>query len=141
MILMGMVKHSRSSQNSKFAMSLLFLKKEVGCEVYFCVQIKIKVSYKLILSLLIQNSQSTQSNKFVISLQYLKKKLETEYIFACRQTSKFQQVGIILIMVCKIDNIFAMYKEKSVTTTFVLIVLCKTFRYLELIFRFQKFSA
>ena len=35
MILMGMVKHSQSSQNSKFAMSLLFLKKEVGCEVDF----------------------------------------------------------------------------------------------------------
>ena len=30
-----MVKHSQSSQNSKFAMSLLFLKKEVGCEVDF----------------------------------------------------------------------------------------------------------
>ena len=38
--------------------------------------IKIKVSYKLVLSLLtgmIQHSQSTQSNKFAISLQYLKK--------------------------------------------------------------------
>ena len=35
MILMGMVKHSQSSQNSKFAMSLQYLKKEVRDEVDF----------------------------------------------------------------------------------------------------------
>ena len=33
MILMGMIKHSQSSQNSKFAMSLQYLKKEVKDEV------------------------------------------------------------------------------------------------------------
>ena len=47
----------------------------------------IKVSYKVILSLLlgmIKRSQSTQSNKFAISLQYLKKKLGMEFIF-CMQ--------------------------------------------------------
>ena len=35
MILIGMVKHSQSSQNSKFAMSLQYLKKEVRDEVNF----------------------------------------------------------------------------------------------------------
>ena len=35
MILMGIVKHSQSSQNSKFAMSLQYLKKEVKDEVDF----------------------------------------------------------------------------------------------------------
>ena len=35
MILMGMVKHSQSSQNSKFAMSLQYLKKEAKDEVNF----------------------------------------------------------------------------------------------------------
>ena len=35
MILIGMVKHSQSSQNSKFAMSLQYLKKEVKDEVDF----------------------------------------------------------------------------------------------------------
>ena len=47
----------------------------------------IKVSYKVILSLLlgmIKHSQSTQNNKFAISLQYLKKKLGMEFIF-CMQ--------------------------------------------------------
>ena len=83
MILMGMVKHSQSSQNSKFAMSLQYLKKEVRDEVDFLHADKhqsflqvdfntlgIKVSYKVILSLLIgmnKHSQITQSNKFAIS--------------------------------------------------------------------------
>ena len=35
MILTGMVKHSQSSQNSKFAMSLQYLKKEVRNGVHF----------------------------------------------------------------------------------------------------------
>ena len=78
MILMGMVKHSQSSQNSKFALSLQYLKKEVRDEVDFVHPDKhqnflqvdfntlgIKVSYKVTLSLLmvvIKHSQSTQSN-------------------------------------------------------------------------------
>ena len=62
---MGMVKHSQSSQNSKFAMSLQYLKKEVRDEVDFLHADKhqsflqvdfntlgIKVSYKVILQLL-----------------------------------------------------------------------------------------
>ena len=65
MILMGMVKHSQSSQNSKFVMSLQYHKKEVRDEVDFLHADKhqsflqvdfntlgIKDSYKLILSLL-----------------------------------------------------------------------------------------
>ena len=60
MVLMGMVKHSQSSQNSKFAMSLQYLKKEVKDEVDFLHADKhqsflkvyfntlgIKVSYKV----------------------------------------------------------------------------------------------
>ena len=81
---MGMVKHSQSSQNSKFAMSLQYPKKEVRDEVDFFPADKhqsflqvdfnilgIKTSYKVILSLLIamiKCSQSAQSNKYAISL-------------------------------------------------------------------------
>ena len=50
MILMGMAKHSQSSRNSKFAISLQYLNKEVLDEVDFCLQINITVSYKLILT-------------------------------------------------------------------------------------------
>ena len=84
MILMGMVKPSQSSQNSRFAMSLQYLKKEVRDGVDFLnvdkhqsfLQVDfnslgIKLSYKVILSLfmgMIKHSQSTQSNKFTIPL-------------------------------------------------------------------------
>ena len=89
--LMGMVKHSQSSQNSKFAMSLQYLKKEVRDEVDFLHADKhqsflqvdlntlgIKASYKVILSLLMgmmKHSQSTRNNRLTISLQYLKKEV------------------------------------------------------------------
>ena len=48
-----MVKHSQSFRNSKFVMSLLFLKKEVEDEVGFLhVDKHIKISFKLISTLL-----------------------------------------------------------------------------------------
>ena len=46
MISMKMVKYSQCSQNSKFASSLQYLKKE-EMKLTFCMQINIKVSYKL----------------------------------------------------------------------------------------------
>ena len=84
MNLMVMIKHSQSSQNSNFAVSLQYLKKEVRDDVDFLHadkhqsflqvglnNLSFKVSYKVILSLLmgmIKYSQSSQSNKFSISL-------------------------------------------------------------------------
>ena len=84
MILMGMVKHSQSSQKSKFVMSLKYLKKEVKDEADFLDAdnnqsfLQVDSNTLVILSLLmgtINHSQSTQSNMFVISLQYLKKEV------------------------------------------------------------------
>ena len=85
--LMGMVKHSQSYQNSRFAMSLQYLKKDVRDEVDFLLADKhqsflqvdlntlsIKILNKVILSLLMgmfTHSQSTQSIKLAITLQYL----------------------------------------------------------------------
>ena len=37
LILMGMIKHSQSCQNSKIIMSLQYLNKKVGDEVSFCM--------------------------------------------------------------------------------------------------------
>ena len=84
--LMEMVKHSQSSEYSKFAMSLQYPKREVREEVDFLhtdqnfpqvnfTSLSIKVFYKVILSLLmdmIKHYQSPQSNKLSIALQYLK---------------------------------------------------------------------
>ena len=88
---MGMVKHSKSHQNSWFAMSLQYLKKEVRDEVDFLhadkhqslLQVNfntlsIKVFYKVILSSLIgmiKHSQKAQSNKLAMNLQDLTKEV------------------------------------------------------------------
>ena len=97
------VRHAHITQNNKVAISLQYFKKEVSDEIRFphldkhvsSLQIDtmifdgngqtfpkftlgIKVSYKLILSLLmgmIKHSQSTQISKHAISLQYLKKEV------------------------------------------------------------------
>ena len=78
-------------------------------KLIFCIQINIKVSYKLIfntwgikvsykviLSLLmgmIKHSQSTQSNKVAISLQYLKKEVRGEVQFLWTDLSKVSKTG------------------------------------------------
>ena len=95
-----MVKHSQSSQNSKFAMSLQYLKKKLQLNLIFLHADKhqsflevdfntlgIKISYKVILSLLmgmIKHTQSTQSNKFQYLYNISKNKLGMELIF-CMQ--------------------------------------------------------
>ena len=95
-----MIKHSQSSQNIKFALSLEYLKDEVEFlhadkhQLFLKVYLNtlgVKVSYQLILSLLIgmiKNSQSTQRILKVLKLtrlQYLynisEKKLGNEFIF------------------------------------------------------------
>ena len=51
MILMEMVKHFQSSQNSKFIMSVQYLKQKLEMKLIFCKQINIKGAYKLISTL------------------------------------------------------------------------------------------
>ena len=46
---MSVAKHAQITQINNFAISLQYLKKEVSDEVDFCMQISMKVSYKLIL--------------------------------------------------------------------------------------------
>ena len=95
---MGIVKHSQSSLNSKFTMSLQYLKKEIRDEVDIWHVVKhqsflqvdfntlgIKDTYKMILSILlgiIKHSQSTQSNRFAIIFTISQKKSQRrEFIF------------------------------------------------------------
>ena len=94
---LGMVKHSQSFHNSKFAVSLQHLKKDFRDEVDLLQADKhqsllqfdfktfgIKVSYRVVLLLLtgmIKHSQSTQCNKLVICLQYLKKELRVGVLY------------------------------------------------------------
>ena len=77
MILMGMVKYSQSSQNSKVAMSLRYLKKELRDEVDFLHGDKHQSFNKLESSFLMEVAkfvESTQNRNSVIFLEYAKKK-------------------------------------------------------------------
>ena len=70
-ILIGIVKHSQSSQNSKFAMSLQYLGKKVGKRVHF-FHADEQSFYKLGLLFLMEVAryvQSTQNRKLVTFLQ------------------------------------------------------------------------
>ena len=78
-LLMGMIKHSQSTQSSKFAIYLEYLKKEVRDGVYFLHADKHQSFYKLALLFLIEvtrHAQSTKNRKLAIFLQYLKKILQ-----------------------------------------------------------------
>ena len=144
--LMGMTKNYQSSQNSKFAITLQYLKKEVRDEVNFLHADKhesflqvdfntfdIKVSYTVIPSLLmgtIKHSQSTQSKKFVISLQYLKKEVTdgVHFLHAGKHQSFYELILSLMMEVAgdihRTQNrkfvIFLQYlKEKVFATAFV----------------------
>ena len=103
-ILMGMVKHSQSSQNSKFAMSLQYLKKEVRDEVNFLYVDKISkfpTSWSQHLSINHPTSwyyQSTQSNNLQHLYNIWKKEVRNGvlYLFACRETLHTYQVSCIM---------------------------------------------
>ena len=86
-LLMGIIKHSQSTQSNKFAESLKYLKKEVRNEVHFLRPDKHQSFYKLALSFLMEVAryvQSTQNRNLVIFLQYIKKKLsQLNLVFYC----------------------------------------------------------
>ena len=66
-LLIGMIKHSQSTQSNKFTISLQYLEKEDG--VHFLHAEEHQSFYKLVLSLFMEN------RKLVIFLQYIKKKM------------------------------------------------------------------
>ena len=76
--MMGMLKHSQSTQSNKFAISSQYLKKEVRDGVHFLPADKHQSFYKLALLYLMEvarHVQSTQDRKLIMFLQYIKKKL------------------------------------------------------------------
>ena len=109
--LIWMVKHCQSSQNSKFAGSLQYLKKEVGDEVHFLHADKVPM--KLISSLwaskfpakgwsllmgMIKHSQSIQSYRLAVSSQYLKKKVGWSSFFHVDKDQSFCKLALWFLM-------------------------------------------
>ena len=74
MILIGMVRHSQSFQNSKFAMSLQYLKKEVRNGLHFLHADKRQSFHSFALLFMMKVARQVQ-NKENRKLQTIKKKL------------------------------------------------------------------
>ena len=142
-----MVKHSQSSQNSKFQMSLQYLKKEVRDEVDFYhvdkhqgfLQVAfntlgIKIPHKMILSLLmgmIKHSQSTESNKFAISLQCLKKEVGDGVLFL--YAGKHQSFhNLVLLFLMKVAR-YVQHAQTGKLVIFLLYLMKKKKKVLELL--------
>ena len=73
--------HVQSTQNKMFAYLCNILRKKWVKKLIFCMQISLKVFYKLILWFLmrvVKHSGSSQNSKFAMPLQYVKKELSNE---------------------------------------------------------------
>ena len=92
-LLKVIARHNQINQNSKFVISLEYLqKKKRGIKLIFCMQINIKLSYKLIPLILVgmaKPAHITQNNKFAKSLQYFKTEVRDKFVFLCRWASQF----------------------------------------------------
>ena len=76
--------------------------KHGGWSCFFCLQIKTKVFYKVIVQLVsYQVFPSTQNNKFAISLKHLKEngKNEVDFLLADKN-QKFVQIDTAILDVC-----------------------------------------
>ena len=88
-------RHGQITQNSKFAISLQYLKREVSDEVYFLYADKHESLLQIdtmILMGMVKYSQSSQNSKFAMSLQYLKKDVrdEVDFLHADKRQSFLQ---------------------------------------------------
>ena len=124
----------------KLEMKFIFLhadKHQIFQQVNFNT-LGIKVSYKVILSLLtgtMKHCQSTQSNKFAISLQRLKKKtLGMEFIFCMQINTKVSKSWDYCFWwkspdMSKSTHYFCNIYRKDCCSCFCVLLLYKTFRY------------
>ena len=77
-------RHAQIIQNNKFAISLQYIKKELGNEVDFLHADKYESLLQIdsmILMWMVKHSQSSQNSSFAMSLQYLKKEVKDEVDF------------------------------------------------------------
>ena len=62
-LLMGMIRHSQSTQSKEFAISLQYLKREIRDGVHFMYTYKHRSFYKMALSFLMEVTRYVQSSK------------------------------------------------------------------------------
>ena len=75
---------AQSTQNKNFTYLCNISSKTWGMKLIFCMQINVKVFYKIIVSLWVwvaRHAQSTQNRNFAISLQYIMENVKDEIGF------------------------------------------------------------
>ena len=83
---MSMIKHSQITQSNKFAISLQYLKKDVGKGGHFWHVDKRQSFCKLVLSFwmeVAEHVRNTQNRKLVVFLQYIMKNCRNWFVFYC----------------------------------------------------------
>ena len=97
-----MTRHSQSTQNNNFIISLKYLKENVKDGVDFSLLIIIKRFFKVILPSLMRvarHAQITWNKKFDISLQYLKREVNDEVDFLhAGKHENLQQIDTMVLM-------------------------------------------
>ena len=97
----GVARHAQITQYNKFAICNILWKNWVT-KLIFCMQIIMKVSYKLLLWFLIgmvKHSQSYQNSKFPMSLQYRIKNGKVDFLLA-EKHQRFLQTDTIILGLC-----------------------------------------
>ena len=88
---------AQSTQNKNFTYLCNISSKTWGMKLIFCMQINVKVFYKIIVSLWVRvarHAQSTENRNFAISLQYVKENVKDEIGFLpADQRQKFLQIS------------------------------------------------
>ena len=100
MILMGKVKHSQSSQNSKFAMAIYNISKKVRNGVHFEHSDKHQSFYKLALLLLMEVARQKYHNCYAIVLQLCGTVMQNIQVF-CQCLVMFADVYCFWVVVVK----------------------------------------
>ena len=90
--LLAITNNAQSTQNNNLHYCCNISRKKKGMRLIFCMQVNIKISYKLFQWILgdpASHAQSMQHSASAKSLQYIRKEVRDEVDFLCRETSNF----------------------------------------------------
>ena len=130
-----MTRHVQITQNSKFAISLQYLQKELSDEINFLHADQHESMLQIdtmILMGIVKHSQSSQNSKFAMSLQYLKKEVkdEVDFLHADKHQSflkvYFNTLGmrfsykVDIIIINGYDQAFSNYSKYQICNIFTI---------------------
>ena len=104
-------RHAQKTQNMKFMYLCNISRKTWRMQLIFCLQLNIKVFYKLIVWVcVVRHVQSTQNNKFAMPFQYLKENVRDEVDFVLvGEHQRFLQIDNMIFH--RDDQAFSMFPK------------------------------